>query len=223
LWETLAAIETAIIARSNAPLLATAMELLKNGIQFQIVGREFLDEIMKFIKNITGLGKRAVNYQIGEFRDKIADYVREKEEAYKGKIKKKDELEEITTIGNALQGVLGYLEEHNWQDPIDHSHVSDAYSFMDFLRKRFGGLNVQEDTSDSDKFEKNKEKAVTLTTGHRSKGLEFDRVYIIRNDMYDNHKGDTPEDIQQEKHGQYVAYTRAKKQLHVVNDKNPGG
>jgi len=94
---------------------------------------------------------------------------------------------------------------------------------MDFLRRRFGGLNVQEDARDAEKFDKMKDKVVNITTGHRSKGLEFDRVYIIRNDLYGAPKGDNPEEIQQEKNGQYVAYTRAKKQLHIVNDKNPGG
>jgi superfamily I DNA/RNA helicase len=216
---------TAILARTNAPLLSTAMELLKSGIPFQIVGREFLDEIMKFIKAVTGVGKRATNYNIEELREKIGAYVEEKTDAWKGKIKKQDELEELKTIGDSLVGVLTYLEQHEWRDPLDKDGnvIKDTYTFMDFLRNRFGGLNVQDDAADADKFEKMKDKVVNITTGHRSKGLEFDRVYIIRNDLYAAPKGENEEEIQQEKHGQYVAYTRAKKQLHVINDKNPGG
>lgn len=217
---------TAILARTNAPLLATAMELLRNGIPFQIVGREFLDEIMKFIKAVTGIGRNYNNYPILEFRDKMNEYVAEKQEAWKGKVKKQGELEEIVTIGESLNGVIRYLEEHNWQDPIAGGHtapVKDAATFSDFLRKRFGGLDVQENDRDADKYEQVKDKVITITTGHRSKGLEFDRVYIIRNDLYDSPKGDNPEEIQQERNGQYVAYTRAKKQLHVINDKKPGG
>ena len=217
---------TAILARNNAPLLATAMSLLKRGIPFQIIGREFLDEIMKFIKKVVGIGKNAQNYDIGEFRERLNDFVAKKEEEYRGKAKKQGELEEITTIGESLNGVLGYLEENNWYDPQDTRKtqpIKDAYTFMDFLRNRFGGLNVQENDKDADQYEKNKDKVVNITTGHRSKGLEFDRVYIIRNDLYDSPKGDNPEEIQQERNGQYVAYTRAKKELHVINDKEPGG
>lgn len=217
---------TAILARTNAPLLATAMELLRNGVPFQIVGREFLDEIMKFIKAVTGVGKNYNNYPILEFRDKINEYVADKEEAWQGKVKKQDELEELITIADSLNGVIRYLEENNWKDPVDGGHsglIKDASSFSDFLRKRFGGLDVQENDKDADKYEKIKDKVITITTGHRSKGLEFDRVFIIRNDLYESPKGENPEEIQQERNGQYVAYTRAKKQLHVINDKQPGG
>lgn len=216
--------ETAILSRTNAPLLATAMELLRNGIPFQIVGREFLDEIMKFIKAVTGVGMRKTTYPIEVFQDKIGEYVQDKEEAWKGKVKKQDELEEIISIGESLNGVIRYLQEHNWRDPVaggNSAPIKDSTDFTNFLIKRFGGLDVQESSDDADKYDKMKDKVITITTGHRSKGLEFDRVFIIRNDLYTAPKGDNPEDIQQEKNGQYVAYTRAKKQLHVINSDYP--
>jgi len=214
---------TAILARNNAPLLSTAMSLLKRGIPFQIIGREFLEEITKFIKSITGIGKRATNPPVEQFRDQMNDYVEEKQEAWRGKIKKQGELEEMTTIADSLNGVMSYLEEHGWKDPNDRSarRIGTALEFVDFLKSRFGGLNVQDNVEDAEEYERRKDRMVTITTGHRSKGLEFDRVFIIRNDLYDAPKGTNEEEIQQERNGQYVAYTRARKELHVINDKEP--
>jgi superfamily I DNA/RNA helicase len=225
-WDTKGELSmpTAILARNNAPLLATAMGLLKRGIPFQIIGREFLDEINKFIRRITGIGKNAENYPIEIFRERMNEYVAKKEEEWHGKAKKQGELEEMITISDSLNGVLSYLEQNGWYDPQDSMRrhkISDAYTFLDFLKNRFGGLNVQENDNDAEKFEKIKDKVVSITTGHRSKGLEFDRVFIIRNDLYETPKGDNPEEIQQERNSQYVAYTRAKKELHVISDKEP--
>ena len=200
------------------------MSFLKRGIPFQIIGREFLDEINKFIKKVTGIGKNANNYPIEIFREQMNAFVKKKEEEYRGKAKKQGELEEIQTIGDSLNGVLSYLQENNWYDPQDAKRsyqIKDTYAFQDFLRNRFGGLNVQENDKDADQYEKMKDKVVNITTGHRSKGLEFDRVFIIRNDLYEDPKADHPEEIQQAKNGKYVAYTRAKKQLNVINDKEP--
>jgi superfamily I DNA/RNA helicase len=61
-----------------------------------------------------------------------------------------------------------------------------------------------------------KEKPVVLTTSHKSKGLEFERVFILRDDSFPSPKATTEDELEQEENAKYVAYTRAKDQLHIV-------
>lgn len=58
---------------------------------------------------------------------------------------------------------------------------------------------------------------ISLSTVHRAKGLENDRVFIIRPDKLPlTRKGMTPAQRQQEDNLKYVAVTRAKKELYFV-------
>jgi DNA helicase-2/ATP-dependent DNA helicase PcrA len=54
--------------------------------------------------------------------------------------------------------------------------------------------------------------AVVLSSVHKAKGLEFDRVFIL-NWTFNKRKPKTPEDAQEERNIFYVAITRAKRQL----------
>lgn len=72
-----------------------------------------------------------------------------------------------------------------------------------------------------------RESIVTLSTAHRSKGFEFDRVFIINNGLFEkktkgkDQKPIPPEELEQEQNAKYVAYTRAEQELHVLNDDAP--
>lgn len=57
---------------------------------------------------------------------------------------------------------------------------------------------------------------IVLSSIHRAKGLESDRVFIIRPDLLPHPAARTPEEIQAERNIQYVAITRAKKSLFFV-------
>ena len=64
-------------------------------------------------------------------------------------------------------------------------------------------------------FKKMKEdptSCVTLSTVHKSKGLQFQRVFVLRDDLL-NRQGKTPDEDDAEKNCKYVAYTRAKHEL----------
>ena len=64
------------------------------------------------------------------------------------------------------------------------------------------------------------EKPVVLTTAHRSKGLEFDRVYILRYDQFPHPKAKKkglPKDLEQENTMKYVALTSGKYVMHVLD------
>ena len=57
---------------------------------------------------------------------------------------------------------------------------------------------------------------IVLSSIHRAKGLESDRVFIIRPDLLPHPAAKTPEEQQEERNIQYVAITRAKQNLYLV-------
>ena len=58
--------------------------------------------------------------------------------------------------------------------------------------------------------------AVILSSIHRAKGLEANRVFILNPELMPSSYATTPIEIQQERNCQYVAYTRAKESLFLV-------
>lgn len=65
---------------------------------------------------------------------------------------------------------------------------------------------------------KNDGEGILLSTIHKSKGLENDRVFIICPDLIPSQYATKPWQIEQEDNLLYVAYTRAKKELYIVDD-----
>uniref|UniRef100_UPI000B0EFA42 3'-5' exonuclease n=1 Tax=Shigella flexneri TaxID=623 RepID=UPI000B0EFA42 len=60
-------------------------------------------------------------------------------------------------------------------------------------------------------------------TGHKSKGLEFSRVFILRDDQFPHPRANHPEEKKQEENARYVAYTRAMDELHLIKVKGQPG
>lgn len=61
---------------------------------------------------------------------------------------------------------------------------------------------------------------VTFATVHKAKGCEADRVFLLKpNELGYSKHARTPADMQQELNLAYVAYTRAKREMFFVNDK----
>lgn len=90
---------------------------------------------------------------------------------------------------------------------------------LDILLVIIGSLNigtreyVKKRTKDifSDKVE-----GITLSTIHKIKGLEADKVFLIRPDLIPHPKAELDWELRQEQNMQYVAITRAKKEFYYV-------
>tara|TARA_R110000744_G_scaffold7342_6_gene25370 strand:- start:5516 stop:6997 length:1482 start_codon:yes stop_codon:yes gene_type:complete len=58
--------------------------------------------------------------------------------------------------------------------------------------------------------------AVVLSSIHKSKGLEYDRVFLLRPDLLPNKFAKSSEELDQERNLMFVAITRAKKQFFYI-------
>ena len=67
----------------------------------------------------------------------------------------------------------------------------------------------------NDKHDKNK---ITLSSIHKAKGLENDKVFIYRPELMPSKFAVTEVEKEQELNLMYVSYTRAKKELVFVQD-----
>lgn len=63
-------------------------------------------------------------------------------------------------------------------------------------------------------------RGVTIATGHRAKGLEWDTVYHLEPQLIPSIFAETPQELQQEKNLRYVIETRTKDKLFFVNLNN---
>ena len=68
--------------------------------------------------------------------------------------------------------------------------------------------------TDCEVKEEFKGKCTVLMTIHKSKGLEHDNVIVLK---WANRADVTVDELEEEHNCLYIAYTRARRQLHVVN------
>lgn len=206
---------TCIISRTNKPLADAALGFLKNNINFEIVGKDLSKELVDHINKVTW--KKPEAHDIDDFANALGDYFEKVNEKWTGKISKRDELKEIEEITETLVSVLEFLREKDYKDNSNSKEMRTAKDFLDYIVVKMGGV----DESDSDAMAalKNKDpnSFITLTTAHKCKGLEWDRVFIMEPGNFDpdNPKNVTEEQKQQERNAYYVATTRAKKSLYI--------
>ena len=88
--------------------------------------------------------------------------------------------------------------------------IADWFDYIGDYTRELRATNRRKGTE-------NKEEAVTLTTMHSSKGLEYDTVFIMdaNEGICPHRKSVFPDQIEEERRMFYVAMTRAKKQLHI--------
>lgn len=208
--------QTAVIARMNKPLVGCALDLMKNGMNFVIIGRDFSQELTQHVEKVIGVGRKQTNYPIDQLSEVLESFKFDLVQRWKDKISKSAQLQEISDTTDSLINVLEHLANMNYRDDDLNMRVPDSVSFIKYLRTRFGGVNLDTVQGAQELAQKNPKSYVTLTTAHRSKGLEFDRVFIVEPEMFPHPKAKTPEALEQEDNAWYVALTRAMQELHIL-------
>jgi hypothetical protein len=178
---------------------------------------------------------------VSDLSMKLQTHLGKEQERYSGRSTKKEYMREITDTTNAILGAIGTFDPNTPTTLIGGNYGSeDDYrrgprkpsktvgEFRKWLKTQLGGLNIEDNKRDLDKYEKMVEdlNPVILTTSHKSKGLEFSRVYILRDDQFPHPKAvksGRAEELAQEDNAKYVAYTRAMDELHIVKLKGQPG
>lgn len=182
----------AILCRTNAPLLRTAFSLIKKGIACRIEGRDIAQGLLNII---------------GKWKVKTLDALSERLDNYLER-----ERQKALTKGN--EAAVQVLE-----DKVEciRACVEKCYSenrtLVSDLKSLIEGMfsNADDKTTRKD--------LLTLCSVHKSKGLEWDRVFLLGRQDFMPSKWAKKDWMQvQENNLIYVAITRAKRDLIEVKD-----
>ena len=213
---------TCIVSRTNAPLAHSALQLLKAGIAFEIVGKDLSRNLVAYIKKATSYKENTVNIEY--LASDLGDYFNSVSNKWGHLSAKQDELKEMEEFSTALSSILHYLAGKDYKEVPESSKMNTASDFIKWIEKKLGGID---ENNDIEKMQAMKAKDpstfVTLTTAHKCKGLQWSRVFLMKKSAYDrnNPKNVTEEQREQEDNAWYVAATRAENTLYVSSDEEP--
>jgi superfamily I DNA/RNA helicase len=185
MWELNPNTDDAILCRNNAPLCQLFFELLKRGIPSHVEGKDISGKLLKMASRWPSLKSLvALGGKLEEYKER---------QIQKGlQSGREDKAEEVADVVDAIQAVIAGL-------PFG-SKVEDLKRVI---------AEMFEDTQDG-----KKPKNLTLTSIHRSKGREWNRVFWYgRNRWNPSSYARQKWQMEQETNLQYVAGTRAKMTL----------
>ncbi len=191
--------EIAIIARINSLLPLYAGSLSKAGVNHQIIGSENISSspvVKAAINRITAtVGLR------GSLPDALSE-IDKITESIEGSANEGDSYNQL-----ALEFVRSFINES-----IRSGFKGDFGSLMSYFKVR------------TTEFQLMKKAGVTLITAHKSKGLEWDRVYVVgvEQGLIPHAKSTSAESFEEERRLLYVAVTRARSELSISYAKRRG-
>jgi superfamily I DNA/RNA helicase len=135
------------------------------------------------------------------------------------KYRKENNYTTSISLDNYLQSIEEDLFEIGVAKPKFTKKYIDEYEKVTILRKLLKNTkNVAEAIKKLTTVFTEKGKGIPLMTIHKSKGLEFERVFVMRNDLIPSRFCVTKEDFAEERRLDWVLRTRAKKSLIYICD-----
>lgn len=173
-----------ILSRTNAPLVETAMQILKQGKRTKVAGKDIGTGLLTLVRKISGKAR-----SVPEFLDRLAGWqTRELARATKARATKaradEKKIDAIMDRADMLRAVA--------DDAPNVASIATKIESL-FTDDGLGQAGV-----------------VTCSSVHRAKGLEAERVFVLQDTL----KSTTIE----EQNIQYVAITRARRELVWVSD-----
>ena len=178
-----------VLCRITSPLVGLCLKLWKKNITAYVKGSDICDSLLSIIY-------KANVYSVTQLFDKL-------------------DAEKENLVKN--------LSDKGVKKPTDtlaYLNFKDKIECIECIAQRTKSNNVSDVVNEIKTIFKDIEnnKAVCLSTVHKAKGLEADNVWIILPDKLPlNRKNQKAWEKEQEFNLKYVAYTRAKKVLNLVN------
>lgn len=182
-----------IICRTNAPLIGSALRLIAKGIQARVRGRNIGAQLTKFAKDADDLPMDGLPEDWrAAYAIKLAKLVELRKDA-------------LAARKHTEAAIEALLDQNDCITIILDSKAS--ITSLQALTATIEGIFADENAT------------VWLSSIHRAKGLEADRVFVLKpNKMELIHKNQTWWQREQERNLRYVGLTRAKRELYFVND-----
>ena len=207
--------EYAFLCRINVPLVITAYQLIAQGKRCCIIGRQAIaSPMISIIEDLCGKEDRYGNVP-DNYTNNIID--RRNNE---GKV-----IEEglLTRLNHYYASQVAKLTEEKHEKVLEE--LTNNVDCIEIIAGRINDNSIKSLIHEIESLftEKTDDKGtIVLSTVHRSKGLEWDNVFVIcphlmpHPNVKPNLDGSWSEDQQQEENIQMVACTRAKHKLHYI-------
>ncbi|NEZ65680.1 hypothetical protein D0962_23470 [Leptolyngbyaceae cyanobacterium CCMR0082] len=185
-----------VLCRVNAPLIPLCFQLIREGINAQVKGRDIGQSLIKDLRKISK--KYSINWEDPQIA--FNEYKRDEEK--KIRLTFRDDEEEAAMAIERLTDKVGCLVAI-WEG----SGCDSLPCMEDTIERLFA----------------DKDAAIWLSTIHKAKGLEADNVFILKPSIMPHPKARKSWEIVQENNMKYVAFTRAKNRLFFCWEQNEEG
>jgi superfamily I DNA/RNA helicase len=180
-----------VLCRTSAPLVGLCMKLIESGITAVVKGKDIAQDLKNLIENANTKSIQEVLKYLDDEKKKMINTIREE--------RKCDEA--------AAKNAMKYLNLEDRCKCIENIcmySIRDTTQLKSYINKMFTDDKI--------------EHAVTLSTAHKSKGLEANRVFILLpNKLPLKYPQQKEWQEKQEWNLKYVAITRARKELIFVD------
>lgn len=203
--------------RTNAPLVALAFKLLKHGRKANIQGRDIGNGLKALVKK----SKKKTVEDFLEWLDSFYQSERTRMEK-----RRKPSEEALVALQDRVSCLRIFAEGATTLKEIDR-RVDELFKGKDCPKcKRSFGTGSTHCSKckggDGAPVELVRPEGVLLTSVHRAKGMEADRVFILKPSQFPHPMAKTEMAVAQEYNLKYVAITRAIREL-VWVEEEPGG
>jgi DNA helicase-2/ATP-dependent DNA helicase PcrA len=181
-----------VICRNTMPLVALCMRYLKQGVKAFVMGTDISASLITMVDSCR---RKTEEFNCANIFARIYN---EKNKLVKNIMSKENCSE---NEANENQIVVSFMDKISTLEIISNGCITGD-DLIDKLKVIFS------DNSDG----------ICLSTIHKSKGLEADRVFIIHEELMPSKHAKKDWEKLQEKNLMYVAYTRAKSLLGFVTD-----
>lgn len=192
-----------VLCRTTAPLVKRCLQDIRDGRKAYVLGRELGDGLVALIEKIHGNEEVLHQDFIDLFEKKVKPHepdvpiflqqVTEYFDQQSYRLEQQNREAELITLDSNVETIRA---------------LAESCDYVVELIKR-----IQEIFEDDDALAR---QAITYMTMHRAKGLEFDRVFILRLDLCPHKRAKSIKAKQQDKNLLYVAKTRSMAELYFV-------
>jgi len=183
-----------IICRNTFPLVRLCLQLIIGGKNAKIIGVDVASSLIKMITETNENDMSRVFKKLDIKLKKIFDRIIKKRGVSVFRAKNNPEYASFDEKIQVIASIYSSLTSSN--------EIIDAKKVISVIVGIFSDAKGD----------------ITLTTIHRAKGLENERVFLIQPDILPSKYATAPWEILQEENLRYVAYTRAKSFLGIVTN-----
>lgn len=180
-----------VLCRTSAPLVGLCMKLIESGITAVVKGKDIAQDLKNLIENANTRDIKEVLAYLEEEKKKVVSVIMEQRKCDEASAKNSTRYINLEDRCKCIENICMYS-------------IRDTTQLKSYISRIFSDENI--------------ENAVTLSTAHKSKGLEANRVIILLpNKLPLKYPQQQEWQLIQEFNLKYVAITRARKELIFVD------